>query len=985
MQPRTRSPEPVHADPNAQSNQEVPMRKRYLAIVAGLALGSAAASPAQTATGHIYGTVTDPSQAVLSGAAVALSGATIGARSTVTDRIGEFRFLSLDPGTYKLAVSMPGLTTVSRDLIVQTGVSVEVTIVLEVPKLEEIVFVNASTPVVDRKKLGTATNVSRDELERVPQARDPWAVLRTVPGVLMDRVNIAGNESGQQAAFVAKGAGGWQTVWNIDGLPITDMHAAGFSSAYYDYDAFSEIKVSTGGHEIRAATGGVNLNLVTRRGTNAFHGGGRFYFTHDDLQSSNLPAELVNDPRLENEDGSFRDKADHIRQIADYGGDLGGPLVKDKLWFYGSYGVQDIRLVRLSGTPDKTLLRSYNAKLNWQPGPSDAVSLFWFRGHKIKEGRSVGTGLQEADSFLYNQDDARRENTPPGLYKLEWSHVFGPSLFLNAKAAYFGTGFGLKPRGGLDQPGTLDYTNGTAIGSSWQYLALRPQTTLALEGNYFRAGLGGNHELKFGFGYRRTPEDSTTQYAGRMWGLIDRDIRLVNIYRDRVASFESRYRHAYLSDTFTRGRLTINLGLRLDRQTANNRPSETPANPDFPELLPAIQFDGRGAGVEWNDLSPRVGLSYALDEARRTVVRASYARYAGQLGTGEGAFDSPLGTISYLQYYWDDRNRDRLPQKEEVLTDAGLFYAYNVDPADPGSVSSSNKIDPAYHAPHDWEALLGFERELLPNLAVGMAYTYRKTSDFAPWLARNGVTRQDYTRSVTVTEVTPLGEFTATAFGADPAKVQPGRTLVNQLDHHLRFSGIELTLHKRLADRWMARLAFSYNDWIERFEGGVEGSRGVQDPTRLDFIDIFTATGPLVDGGQVAHGGHFSSVRWQLTGSGLYELPWGLEVSAAVFARQGHPRPTFLVMRIPGERPKGVLAEARVDTRRYPDLWNVDLRVAKNIRVGGATLALSAEVFNVFNSGVELARTLDASSDVFNRLDEILNPQIARFGVRVMF
>ncbi len=960
------------------------MRKRLLAIALGLVLGLTPGGFAQTATGHIYGTVTDVSKAVMPGATVALSGATIGARSTVAGSLGDFRFLSLDPGLYKVAVSMPGLTTVSRQLLVQTGVSVDVTIVLGLPTLEEDVTVTAETPIVDRKKLGTATNVTRDELERVPQARDPWAVLRTIPGVLMDKVNIAGNESGQQGGFVAKGADGSQTVWNIDGLPITDMATTGTSSAYYDYDAFAEINVSTGGHDVRAATGGINLNLVTKRGTNAFHGGGRLYLTHDELQAANLPAELRNDERLQNEDGSFRDKADHIRQIGDYGADLGGPIVKDRLWFYGSYGVQDIRLVRLSGTPDKTLLRSHNVKLNWQPSPRDAISLFWFRGRKIKEGRSVGTGLQEADSFLWNQDDARRQNTPPGLYKIEWNRVFRPSLFLNAKAAYHGNGFGFTPRGGLDQPGTLDFTNGTAFGSSNQYRSFRPQRTLSLEGNYFRGALGVNHELKFGFGYRHAPVDSSIQFAGRMRGLHDEDGDLVNVYRDGASHFEGRYRHAYLSDTLTRGRLTLNLGLRLDHQRSNNLPAEVPANPDFPELLPAIHFDGSGTGIEWNNISPRLGVSYALDDSRRTLVRASYARYAGQLGSSDGSWDSPVGGYSYLTYHWDDRNGDRVVERNEVLPDAGIYYAWNVDPADPGSVSAVNRIDPDYRAQRDREVVLGFERELFPNFAVSVAYTHRKTSDIA-WLPRNGVSRQDYTRSATVTGTTPVGAFTSTAFGADPLLVQPGRTLANQPDYHRRFSGLELALNKRLADRWMARVALSYNDWVERFEGGVERSLGVQDPTRLDAIAFFAATGPLVDGGQVVLGDHSSSVKWQLTGSALHELPWGLEVSAALFARQGHPRPTFITIGMPGELRKTVLAEARVDTRRYPDVWNLDLRLAKNVRVGGAALVLSAEVFNVFNSGVELMRTRDAGSGAFNRLDKILNPRIARFGLRLMF
>src|SRR5262245_56275127 len=128
------------------------MRIRPLVVATGLLVVSAAGGQAQTATGNIYGIVTEPSQARLVGAAVALTGAAIRARSAVTDSIGEFRFLTLDPGNYRVAVAMPGLTTVSRHLIVQAGTNVEVTMVLEIPTVEETITVTAETPVVDRKR-----------------------------------------------------------------------------------------------------------------------------------------------------------------------------------------------------------------------------------------------------------------------------------------------------------------------------------------------------------------------------------------------------------------------------------------------------------------------------------------------------------------------------------------------------------------------------------------------------------------------------------------------------------------------------------------------------------------------------------------------------------------------------------------------------------------------------------------------------------------
>ena len=133
--------------------------------------------------------------------------------------------------------------------------------------------------------MGTATNFTQDELSRVPNSRDPWALLRTVPGVTLDRVNIAGNETGQQSSFVSKGGRQGDAVWTMDGVPITDMATAGASPTYFDYDAFDEIQISTGGNDIKQATGGVGLNFVVKRGTNQLRGTARGYFTGEGARS----------------------------------------------------------------------------------------------------------------------------------------------------------------------------------------------------------------------------------------------------------------------------------------------------------------------------------------------------------------------------------------------------------------------------------------------------------------------------------------------------------------------------------------------------------------------------------------------------------------------------------------------------------------------------------------------------------------------------
>ena len=359
----------------------------------------------------------------------------------------------------------------------------------------------------------------------MPNARDPWGVMRAVPGVMVDRVNIAGNENGQQATSSSKGQPSAENTWNLDGMVITDMSATGASSTYFDFGAFQEITVTTGGTDLAMATGGAGINITTSRGTNAFHGSARYMVADEGLSFGNIddqdqspftPNSLAMDPRLRNTDGSYRDQGDRIKKITDYGFELGGPIIKDKLWFFGSYGKQDIKLLRLANTPDNTPLPSYNAKLNWQATGSTMVSAFYFLGIKQKFGRSPGSGLgTEEDGFLWNQDNAYTDGgLPGGLWKLQIDHTFSPNLFFSLKGMYYDTGFTLAPRGDLEKAFTLDFVASEALGTYQTYLAVRPQKNLTGDGSYYFQGTGGSHELKFGFSYRDMKTTSATIWSG---------------------------------------------------------------------------------------------------------------------------------------------------------------------------------------------------------------------------------------------------------------------------------------------------------------------------------------------------------------------------------------------------------------------------------------------------------------------------------------
>ncbi|MGZ5431308.1 MAG: carboxypeptidase-like regulatory domain-containing protein, partial [Thermoanaerobaculia bacterium] len=189
---------------------------------------------AQVQTGNIFGTVRATDGSALPGVTVTLTG--VGAPQTfVTDGQGNFRFLNLSPGTYTVKSELAGFGTTTRSGVgMSIGRNAELDIELN-PSVTEAITITAEAPLLDTRKTGTGATLTKVELESVPTARDPWVVLQQAPGVQMDRVNIGGNESGQQSNYVSKGTNSSQATWNVDGVNITDVGALGSSPTYYDF------------------------------------------------------------------------------------------------------------------------------------------------------------------------------------------------------------------------------------------------------------------------------------------------------------------------------------------------------------------------------------------------------------------------------------------------------------------------------------------------------------------------------------------------------------------------------------------------------------------------------------------------------------------------------------------------------------------------------------------------------------------------------
>lgn len=997
---------------------------RLLAVItAALCISLLAVSAfAQVESGNIFGKVQAKDGSALPGVTVALTG--VGSPQTsVSDAAGSFRFINLSPGSYALKAELSGFGSATRlGITVNLGRNSDVTMTLN-PSAAESITVTAEAPLLDIRKTGTGADISKVELEKVPTARDPWVILQQTPGVTMDRNNVGGNESGQQSVYVSKGTTGTQSTWNVDGVNITDFAATGSSPAYYDFDSFEELQVTTGGTDPRIQTAGVQLNMVTKRGTNDFKGSAHAFHTSQSYQAT---------PKIPSEATSYLARINQINKIDDDGGDIGGPIVKDKLWFWGAYGKQDINILTASLLPpvggvaarfqDKTQLKNENLKLNAQPIASNSLTVVDQYGAKIKLGRNVST--TRFPETGWNQNDTYANGTgslsDPTLWKIEDTQLIGQNLYLTGLYSKVQGGFQLIADNGngcttfacgvASLPAFRDFSS-AASDNAWHrsyesVTSLRPQKQTRLDGSAFLNTGALSHELKFGFGYRQADVTSHTAWPGGEYVYVygagsgnGSDTGAAEFQRFPQLTYTSKTQDAYVGDTMLFGNLTVQAGLRYDMQKGSTSAGSAPANAVIPDILPAETFAGV-AGLKWNNLSPRLGLTYAVGADRRTLLRAQYSRYVDQLTSGTVTPVSP-GAYSFAYYYFNDINHDNVAQRNEIDFAYGDFHHSGFDPLHPATATQFTRWANGLSAPHTDELILGGEHELMSDFSIGINGTYRKLSNFVGTVgehtqgAGDYYSPADYVLHAPVSATLPNGQVVSLPYYVlKPGDATPIYNVIrNTPDYYQQYKGLEFTATKRMSNRWMLRGNVTLQDWTQHVGAGA-----IVDPTITKLCGVCNGSQVLFQSlGSGAKGSVYINSKWAASITGAYQVPV-IETSFGfnVNSRQGYSLPySWGVRGTNGEANLALLVPSAVDTFRNPTVTEVDMRLAKEIRFFRTGLTISVDGFNMLNSNTILQRNVSGNinsvaggtviSSSSNHVAEVLSPRVFRLGARFTF
>jgi hypothetical protein len=973
--------------------------RQTLLVFLGLVVALPSLAAGQAVQASITGVVRDSTGLVLPGATVEVSSEALieKVRTTVSDDQGLYRITDLRPGVYSVSFTLTGFSTVRREGIELTpGFIATINADLRVGAVEETVTVTGASPVVDVQSTTQQSVLSRDLLDSLPTGKTIQAYATLTPGIVIPTTaqDVGGNQGEMAIAMSIHGNRSADMKLLQDGLRFNSMEgtAGGAGRGFYVNAASAqEVSLETSGTSAESETGGIMLNVIPKEGGNRFSGYFFTNFTNGDLQSDNLNQDLQDRGLL---------VVNSVDKVWDLNVAVGGPILKDKLWFYTAtrhYG----NYVKIANnfenatpeawyyTPDLSrqairddVNKSSNLRLTWQVNQKNKVNL----SYEIQDNCVCHTGL---NAQVAPEAVVRWRFHPNYLITATWNSPRTNRLLIEAAGAVLNFDWpnllqeGVTPDriSVLDQALNYRY-RAAASGYGNKYT---PQANQRFSVSY----VTGSHHFKTGTftqqGYRRHVNNVNGDVNYRFTNGTPTGVpNLITMYATPLVYTERLNLNfgVFAQDQWTINRLTLNMGIRWDYVNA-----EVPEQHlDAGRFVPERNFAEVPCVPCWTDINPRFGVSYDLFGNGKTALKGSIGRYVVGVGVDQARLNNPaITTVQTATRTWTDVNRNFIPE--------GNFSDPNIN-GELGRLSDlgfgqtrvltrySDEVMQGFgNRGSNWQASVSVQHELRPSIAVNVGY-------FRTWYSNFRATDNLYTTSAdfdpySITApvdarlpggggylVSGLYDVSVAKFGLTDNLVVKSGNFGEQTEV---FNGFDFTINARRSQGMLS--------------GGVSTGKTVTDscyvvdsPQALRFCRVVQ---PWSMGTQLKLFGVYN-LPWEMQASGTFQNIPGIPIQANYTATSAQIAPTL-------GRPLSAGATATVSipliepNTMFEDRINqFDARLTKNIRMSGRRIELMLDVYNVFNASPILS-TNNTYGAAWQRPNQILDGRLFKFGAQFTF
>ncbi len=928
----------------------------------------------------VAGVVRDSSGGLLPGVTVEASSSALieKTRVAVTDGDGQYRIVALPIGTYTVSASLPGFSSSRREgIVLTTSFTATINIELRVGEIQETVTVTGDSPVVDVRSATRQEQISLREVDELPTGRSVPSIGKILPGLIPARLDVGGSEGFQVVGLTAHGSKANQGVTEIDGMAVASAISSGNSTPYFNIGEMEEFTFQTSALPAEVAVGGIRTSLTSKEGGNTFSGFALGQLA--DWQSNNYNDALRQRGLVQ---------PNQILEIWDQNYGVGGPIAKDRLWFYSSFRQWGVNYLVANaryhpnsialcakdwGTTDRE--RKYdcqgiddnNAKsavlrLTWQATAKHKLNVSYapdrrFRGHEdLAPGISPeSTTAQIVKTSYHAHAKWVAPITSRLLFEAGWSKLVNNydqdvqlpvrsepnrtrvDLLLGTQWGPWATGFFNRDAEKSFHVATLSYVT-------------------------------GSHAFKTGVTYGRGREDS---FRDRYLGHV------VQEYRNGVPAsvtvdntpIKNQPRHddlgLYAQDSWTIRRTTINLGVRYDYFHAWTPKQSAPAS----RWVPARTWEPITNLKTFNDFSPRLSVVHDLFGDGKTAIKGSVGRHLASLGNGFVDTYNP-SFLDTERRNWSDC--DFIPGTSQC---SGRSLPTNGDDlAQDNEIGPSSRASFGTRAPRrpdenlqratDWEYAASIQHELLPRVSATFGFFRRVFMDL-PKADNLLISAADYTE-VSIPDPRGNGER-ITVYNLARSKLGLSDIVdTNSKENREYWQGVELTVNGRIAGR-------------STFFSGVTLGGASQD--RCEASD---------DPNELRHCKRSESWQTQLKFGGTYRLPWSFNVSGTFLSLSGAAAgANYNINRtlIPTLTQSQIVLP--LDNPLDPDLYlernnQLDLRFARQFRIGRTQLTPQFDMYNALNSNT-VQRVQRTFGPNFGQAQLIIQGRLFQIGAQLRF